>query len=183
MKNFRSSIRFLVWMTLVTGIVYPLLMTAFGQIFFSGKANGSFIKDGRGEAIGSALVAQPFTEKRFFWPRPSAIDFNPMASGASNLAPTSADLIATIEKRQSLGFTDDLLFASGSGLDPHISPKAAEAQIERVAAARGVPSTIIRDIVAKAIENRQFWILGEPRVNVLTLNRALEDSIYVKTTR
>lgn len=174
MKTWTPALRFFVWMTILTGFVYPALITLIAQVAFSDKANGSLISK-NGRIIGSELIAQSFKDPKYFWPRPSAIDFNPMPSGGSNLGPTSADLAAKVKERASQGMSGELLFASGSGLDPHISPQAAVGQIPRVAQARGVPEAAVRSIVDQFVERRQFGILGESRVNVLKLNLALDE--------
>ena len=172
-------------MTILTGIVYPLLITGLAQMFFSDKANGSLILF-RGRIVGSALIGQKFVSERYFWPRPSAIDYNPLPSGGSNLGPTSTDLFAKVsERRKSMEGANpesgtvpsDLLFASGSGLDPHITLEAARYQIERVIRARGLDieqKNRLIALVEKHIEPPVLGILGQPRVNVLRLNLALD---------
>lgn len=164
MKSLITSIRFMLVMTVLTGLIYPLSMTVISQLLFPEKANGKL-----------ELIAQKFTQEKYFWSRPSAIDYNPMPSGGTNLGPISQDLLAKVNERKAIGATDDLLFASGSGLDPQISPKNAYNQIPRVAKARGVKEETLRDIVRSHIEGRQFGFLGEERVNVLTLNLALDE--------
>lgn len=163
MKLLSQSIRFMLAMTVLTGFIYPTLMTMVSQVVFPNKANGS-----------PELIAQKFAQPGYFWSRPSAVDYNPMPSGGSNLGPTSLDLAAKVNERKGIGLTEDLLFASASGLDPHISPDGAYNQIARIAKARGVNETAVRDIVTSHIEQRQFGILGEERVNVLKLNIALD---------
>src|ERR1700737_4385127 len=140
MKTILQSIRIYVLLTLLTGIIYPLAMTGVAQLLFPNQANGSRILDD-GKIVGSELLAQKFESQVYFWPRPSAADYATVASGASNKGPTSADLKKSIEERREKFGTDapmDLLTASGSGLDPHISPEAARLQIPRVAAARNM---------------------------------------------
>ena len=161
---------------LLTGIIYPLAMTAIAQLCFSKQANGSrILQDGK--LIGSDLLAQKFESPRYFWPRPSAADFATVPSGASNKGPTSAELKNSIQERRAKFGTDaavDLLTGSGSGLDPHISPEAARSQISRVAAVRKVSIERISQLVDQTIEPSQLGFLGEPRVNVFRLNRALD---------
>lgn len=162
-------------MTVVLGIVYPLTMTGITQLLFPNQAHGSFVKVGD-KVVGSTLIAQSFKDPKFFWPRPSAIDYNPVSSGASNLGPTSADLKSKIDDRRKQGLEGDLLYSSGSGLDPHIGPKSAEAQMERIAQARNFNQKqrqALIELVRTYTENRQFGFLGEPRVNVLKVNMAL----------
>ena len=176
MKTTLESLRIYIVLTLLTGIIYPLAMTGVAQLFFPTQANGSriLVQD---KLVGSDLIAQKFESPRYFWPRPSAADYATVASGASNKGPTAADLKKSIdERRQKFGADApvDLLTASGSGLDPHISPEAALSQIPRVAAARHIPADKIFSLVGKIAEAPQLGFLGEPRVNVLRLNRALD---------
>jgi K+-transporting ATPase ATPase C chain len=178
MKTTLQAIRMLLVLTLLTGIAYPLLVTGIAQLAFSHKANGSLIRTGD-KVIGSALLAQRFEDPRYFWPRASAGDFATVASAASNKGPTSADLAQAIAERRETFGSDapaDLLTASGSGLDPHLSPQAARHQIARVAQTRGLARTVVATLVDQFTEPRQFGFLGEPRVNVLALNQALEDA-------
>jgi potassium-transporting ATPase KdpC subunit len=178
MKTILQSLRIYVVLTLLTGIVYPLAMTGMAQLFFSRQANGSRITE-HDKLVGSDLLAQKFESPKYFWPRPSSADYATVASGASNKGPTSADLKKSIEERRQKFGGDapvDLLTASGSGLDPHISPEAARSQIARVAAARNTSIQKITALIDQAIEQPQFGFLGEPRVNVLQLNRALDQS-------
>ena len=184
MKTIWTSLRCLLVMTVLTGAGYTLLMTGAGRLLYPDRTRGSLvIKDGK--VIGSALIAQNFTGPRYFHPRPSAVDYNPLPSGGSNLGPTSLDLKTAVEKRRALlsggGVTDkipaDLLFASGSGLDPHISPEAARFQAGRVAKARGMDAErgrALDRLIVEMTEGRTFGILGEPRVNVLILNMEME---------
>ena len=176
MRTIVQSLRIYLVLTLLTGIIYPLTMTAIAQLCFSKQANGSrILQDGK--LIGSDLLAQKFESPRYFWPRPSAADFATVPSGASNKGPTSAELKNSIQERRAKFGTDaavDLLTASGSGLDPHISPEAARSQISRVAAVRKVSIERISQLVDQTIEPSQLGFLGEPRVNVFRLNRALD---------
>jgi K+-transporting ATPase ATPase C chain len=181
-----QAIRALLALTVLTGIVYPLLVTAVSQLAFSGRANGSLIERD-GKVLGSRLIGQPFADPKYFWSRPSAtspMPYNGASSSGSNLGPTNPALKESVESRikalRDAG-TDplkpvpvDLVTASGSGLDPHISPAAAEYQVTRVAKARDIAEDKVRELVQKHTEGRQFGILGEPRVNVLPLNLELD---------
>jgi K+-transporting ATPase ATPase C chain len=163
-------------LTLLTGIIYPLAMTGVAQLLFPKQANGSRIIE-QGKLVGSDLIAQKFESPKYFWPRPSAADYATVASGASNKGPTSADLKKSMDERRAKFGADapvDLLTASGSGLDPHISPEAARSQIPRVSEARNMPAEKISALVDEMTEAPQFGFLGEPRVNILRLNRALD---------
>ena len=185
-KLIRQSMSMLVAMTIVTGVVYPLLVTGAAQVLFPDAANGSVIVRG-GKPLGSELIGQPFTDPKYFWSRPSATSpfaDNSLASSGSNLGPTNPALADAVKQRvDALRAADpgndaavpaDLVTASGSGLDPHISPAAAKYQIARVARARGKPAADIKKLVDAATEGRTFGVLGEPRVNVLALNLALD---------
>jgi len=176
MKTILQSFRIYVVITLVTGIIYPLAMTGVAQLLFPKQANGSRITE-QNKLVGSDLIAQKFESPKYFWPRPSSADYATVASGASNKGPTAADLKKSIdERRQKFGADApvDLLTASGSGLDPHISPEAARLQIARVAAARNISIEKVSTLVDQTIEGPQLGFLGEPRVNVLLLNRGLD---------
>lgn len=176
MKTILQSLRIYLVLTLLTGILYPLAMTGVARLCFPTQANGSIVVD-NGKLVGSELLAQKFESPRYFWPRPSAADFATVPSGASNKGPTSADLKKSIDERRGKFGTNapiDLLTASGSGLDPHISPEAARSQISRVAAARNISPQRISQFVDQTIESPQLGFLGEPRVNVLRLNRGLD---------
>jgi potassium-transporting ATPase KdpC subunit len=174
-----------IWMTLATtvlvGIVYPLVVTGLAQLLYPRQANGELIRQHDGTVIGSSLLGQPFTSPGYFHSRPSAAGpagYDPMASGGSNLGPTNKALIDRVSGSvQSLSAENagapipvDLATASGSGLDPHISPASAEFQVPRVAQERGMKENEVRALVAKHTEQRQLGFLGEPRVNVLELN-------------
>jgi len=188
----RPAISFLLLMTLITGIVYPLVVLAFGQAIFPHQANGSLIRDGD-RAIGSELIGQNFTQPRYFHPRPSAAGsdgYDASASSGSNLGPTSQALATQITERVQAARTEgtagpvpaDSVTASGSGLDPHISPANAMAQVNRVAAARGIPAAVVRDLVTRSIQGPTLGVLGEAHVNVLLLNRQL-DAMGANTAR
>ncbi len=170
--------------TLLFGLVYPLVITGLAQVLFHDKANGQIISRD-GQAIGSRIIAQPFTEAKYFHPRPSAAGngYDAANSGGTNLGPTNQKLIDRVqadakalhEENPNQPIPVDLLTTSASGLDPDISPAAAEFQIPRVARARGVPESTIRDLVERHTAQRDLGLLGEPRVNVLELNLALDD--------
>ena len=171
----------------LTGLVYPLAMTGIAQVLFHHRADGSFVRDGAGRVVGSELLAQRFSSPGYFHPRPSAAGeqgFDPLASGGSNLGPTSKKLrdrvAATLEELREDNpdaprpVPVELVTASGSGLDPHLSPAAARWQAPRVARARGVSVDRVRALVQEYVEGRDLGVLGEPRVNVLTLDLALD---------
>ncbi|PKD37984.1 potassium-transporting ATPase subunit C [Methylomonas sp. Kb3] len=191
---FRPAATLLLLMTFLTGGLYPALVTLLAQSVFPAQANGSLIQDKQGQAIGSALIGQSFSQARYFWGRPSATapyPYNAAASGGSNLGPTNPALSDAVKLRiQALQQLDpdnralvpvDLVTASASGLDPHISIAAAHYQIKRVAKARKLPESVARDLVESHSEPRQWRIFGEPRVNVLSLNLALDAA--TQTTR
>jgi K+-transporting ATPase ATPase C chain len=176
-----QALRALIVLTVITGVAYPLLVTGISQVLFKDQANGSLIqKDGK--VLGSRLIGQPFSDPKYFWSRPSATSpqpYNGTASSGSNQGPTNPALKEAIEGRiKDLGgqtpVPGDLVTASGSGLDPHISPAAADYQIQRIAKTRGLPEERIRGLVQQHTQGRQLGILGEPRVNVLELNLALD---------
>ena len=186
LKEFRPAVMLFIVLTVVTGVLYPLLVTFIGQTAFPHQANGSLIVQGD-KTVGSALIGQSFSEPKYFWGRPSATGpypYNAAASSGSNQGPLNPALAAAVRARiQALHDADpgntapvpvDLVTASASGLDPQISPAAAEYQIDRVAQARHMEVQAVRDLVAKYTEGRQFGVLGEPRVNVLELNLALD---------
>ena len=177
MKTALQALRTLLVLTLLTGLLYPLLVTAIAQLVFPRQAKGSLARNGD-KIIGSELLAQKFENPRYFWPRPSAADFATIPSGASNKGPTSEELRKAIaERRQHFGADApaDLLAASGSGLDPHLSPAAARHQVVRLAQARNLPPEKLAALVDQLTEGPQLGFLGEPRVNVLALNRALDE--------
>jgi potassium-transporting ATPase KdpC subunit len=179
----------LVWvfLTVITGLVYPALVTGIAQVAFPFQANGSLVHH-QGRVRGSALIGQPFSDPKYFWGRPSATSpyaYNAAASSGSNLGPTNPELLARVKERvdalrRSQPGSDrlipvDLVTASGSGLDPHLSPAAALYQVLRIARARGLSEGTVTALVAQHLEKRWFGILGEPHVNVLELNLDLDD--------
>lgn len=185
-KLLRQSFILLLLMTAITGVLYPLAATGLAQLIFPGQANGSLVaRDGK--PVGSALIGQSFTESKYFWGRPSATAPNPYnatASSGSNLGPTNPALTEAVKQRiAALRAADpgntalvpvDLVTASGSGLDPEISPAAAQYQLARVARLRGMSPVQVQTLVDACTRGRQFGLLGEPRVNVLQLNLALD---------
>ena len=178
-KELRPAALAFVVLTLITGIVYPLIVTAFAQLF-SGKATGSVIVV-NGKAVGSELIGQPFSDPKYFWSRPSATSpqpYNGASSSGSNLGPTNKALRDAVAERlkqfEQRPVPADLVTASASGLDPHISPEAAQFQVSRVARARGLTEEAVNQLVSLHTEGRTFGVLGEPRVNVLKLNLALD---------
>lgn len=173
-QHLGPCVRLFLFFTLLTGGLYPLVMTGIGQAFFSVQANGSLIIR-EGKVLGSELIAQKFEGRGRFWPRPSAIDYQPLPSGGSNLGPTSQSLKTKIEDRRKQGLSHDLLYASASGLDPHISVEAALAQVPRIAEALQASTQDIEALVRAQTEDRQLGFLGEQRVNVLLLNLALSE--------
>jgi len=183
-KNFIISVLYTLVTTILLGIGYPLVVTGLAQVLFPRQANGELIRQGD-KLVGSHLIGQPFTQPGYFWSRPSAAGmagYDPTASGGSNLAPTNKMLIdrvnASVKQLQptnpSAPVPVDLVTASGSGLDPDISPASAEFQVPRVAKERGMSEADVRALVAKHTLGRQWGFLGEPRVNVLDLNLDLD---------
>lgn len=176
MNNIITSIRSYLFFTILLGLIYPLLLTGFAKGFFSHKANGSMIEH-NGQIVGSELIAQKFEGEKHFKSRPSAVDYNPLPSGGSNSGPTGQSLKETFESRKlKLGAEASslMLFASGSGLDPHIDLDTALKQVNRVAIARNTSPEKVKELIISSIEERQFGFLGEDRINVLKLNLALE---------
>ncbi len=186
-EQLKPALMLLVTLTVLTGVAYPLTVTGLAQMLFSHEANGSLIvRDGK--ILGSELIGQPFDAPQYFWSRPSAtspVPYNAAASSGSNLGPTNPALAQAVNARiAALRAADpgndasipvDLVTASGSGLDPHISPAAAAYQARRVAKARGLDLAKVQHLVDEHVETRQFGLLGERRVNVLLLNLALDE--------
>ena len=184
--HLRAAIVSLIALTIVTGIIYPLIVTGIAQTVFPSQANGSLIvKDGK--ITGSALIGQPFDDRKYFWGRPSAttpFPYNAGSSSGSNLSPTNPDIVKAVQGRvdalraadpgDTLTVPVDLVTASASGLDPHVSPAAALYQVARVAKARTLDPQAVRQLVEQHTEGRFLGLLGEPRVNVLELNLALD---------
>jgi K+-transporting ATPase ATPase C chain len=185
-RELRAAAVLLLALSVITGLAYPLLVTGIAHVAFPAKANGSLVEL-EGKPVGSELIGQPFADPKHFWSRPSATSpypYNASSSGGSNQGPLNPALTDAVTARVKVlrdadpGNTAlvpaDLVTASASGLDPHISPAAAEFQVARVAKARGVDAQRVRAMVAQSTEERQFGFLGEPRVNVLRLNLALD---------
>jgi potassium-transporting ATPase KdpC subunit len=192
MRLIREALALLVVLSITCGLLYPLAVTGIAQALFPERASGSLIHRG-GVLVGSKLIGQPFHGTEYLWPRPSATPdhpYNGALSGGSNLGPLSADLASMVEKRiaslraapgadPAAPVPVDLVTASASGLDPHITPASAFYQVGRIAAARGVPAEMIREIVQSHVEARQLGILGEPRVNVLLVNLDLDERLGI----
>lgn len=186
MKNLLISLKLFAVLSFLTGILYPMCITVYANQMAPYQTNGSLIEN-NGMTVGSELIGQKFISEKYFWSRPSAVDYNSLSSGGSNLALSSQDLFKQYNQRkllflgqnsnvndQVVEVPQDLLFASGSGLDPHISVESANFQLKRVAEARQIPQDLVRNLVNQFTESRQFGILGEPRINVLLLNLALD---------
>jgi K+-transporting ATPase ATPase C chain len=185
MKDIKPAILLFIIFTIICGGIYPAVVTGIAYAIFPKQAQGSFITDKGGKEIGSTLIGQPFADAKYFWPRPSAstdFGYNSMASGGSNSGPTNPDYLKTVGDRvkalRDTGVTGkvtaDLVQASASGLDPHVTPESAMLQVPRVAKARGVSEDALVKAVVQATEGRQLGFLGEPRVNVLVLNLEID---------
>ncbi len=185
MKTLKPALWLFISLWVITGIVYPAVVTLIAQLAFPRQAAGSLIRGKDGAVLGSRLIGQPFTDPKYFWSRPSAttdFPYNSMASGGSNLGPTNQELLQQVAERVKLlrqsGLSGpvpaDLALASGSGLDPHITPEAALAQLPRVAQARGLDPGRLWQLLQSHREGRQWGFLGAPRVNVVQLNLALD---------
>ena len=183
-----TGFKMMLVLTVLTGLLYPGVVTGLCQVFFPARANGSLVV-ANGHAIGSELIGQNFKKPEYFQPRPSAAGndgYDPTASGASNLGPTSQKLADRVKdsvasfRKNNPGYTGpipaDLVTASGSGLDPDISPASAEAQAARIAKARGVPVEQVRNLIAGHTQGRDLGFMGDPRVNVLEINLALDQA-------
>jgi K+-transporting ATPase ATPase C chain len=186
-REISKAIRATILLWVITAVFYPLLIWITGQLIFPFQANGSILKNTEGKAIASALIGQPFTSDRYFWSRPSVVDYSTGKaagitgiSGASNLAPSNADLTKLIQsriqtlKQANIEPTADLVYSSGSGLDPHITVQAAKNQINRIAKVRQLDTNQVELLINQAIEDRFLGIFGEPGVNVVKLNLALD---------
>jgi len=195
MNQLKTTIRATIVMTILTGVAYPLLVTALAQALFHRQANGSLV-EAHGKVVGSELIGQSFAKPEYFHGRPSAAGnkgYDAANSGGSNLGPTNQKLVDRVQgdiqkfRAENPGFTGpipaDLLTSSGSGLDPHISPSSAEAQVVRVATTRGVAPERIAELVARHTESRQWGLFGEPRVNVLLLNLDLDQAVPARKYR
>lgn len=187
LSNLKPAVLMLLLLTLLTGVIYPALVTVFAQVFYADKANGSLIKDQQGNPLGSQLIGQPFSDPKYFWGRASSTSpysYNASASSGSNLGPTNPVLFDAVKTRINAlqAFEPDiktpvpvdLITASGSGLDPHISLAAADYQVNRITKTRNISSEKLQDLVQSHTEGRQWGVFGEPRVNVLALNLALD---------
>ncbi len=185
MRHITTALKLFVILMLLVSLIYPIAVTALAHLFFQKEAGGSLLYDSGGNITGSALIGQPFSDPKYFWSRPSATSgypYNPLASGGSNLGPTNKVLMEQISNRTELlkssGIQDpipsDLVEASASGLDPHISLQSALVQIPRVAMSRNLSDEAVRKLVLEHVEERQFGFLGEQRINVLKLNLALD---------
>lgn len=185
MKDIKPAILFFVIFTIICGGIYPAIVTGIAYAVFPKQAKGSFITNKSGKELGSSLIGQPFSDAKYFWPRPSAsgdFGYNSMVSGGSNSGPTNLDYLKTVGDRvktlRDSGVTGnipaDMVQASASGLDPHVTPESALLQVPRVAKARGLSEEVLIKAVAQATEGRQLGFLGAPRVNVLVLNLSLD---------
>jgi K+-transporting ATPase ATPase C chain len=187
-KQFTVAIGYTIITTIIFGLIYPLVVTGLSQLLFPKQANGSLIVK-NGKILGSELIGQSFSSEKYFHSRPSNAGngYDPLSSGGSNLGPTNQALVTRVardvaklqEENPGVPIPTDLVMASGSGLDPDISPASAAFQVARVAKARGVSEDQIRRIVAKHTQGRQWGVLGEARVNVLELNLELDESFSV----
>jgi len=181
----RTATLLLLAITVLTGVIYPLVVTGVAQLLFPKQSNGSLFRE-NDQVLGSELIGQAFVSPRYFWSRLSAtspVPYNGNSSGGSNFGPLNQELKKSVDARiKELSGTEplnkpvpvDLVTASGSGLDPHISPAAAEFQVSRIAKARNLSEEVVRELVVQHTEGRQFGVLGEPRVRVLRLNIALD---------
>ncbi len=185
MKHIKTTLKLFAILMIIIGVIYPVAVTVFAQLIFPKEAGGSLIYDSGGNLTGSSLIGQPFSDPKYFWSRPSATSgypYNPMASGGSNLGPTNKDLLDQISNRTDLlnssgiqtPVPSDMVMASASGLDPHISMQSALVQIPRVSKVRNLDEETLRKLVLEHVEERQFGFLGEQRINVLKLNLAMD---------
>ncbi len=197
MARFLAALRLFMWMTLLTGVVYPLLVTVIAHVTMRHQAEGSLVFNQSKQLVGSELIGQQFKQERYFWGRPSASDYNPLNSGGSNWGPTSTRLKDAVQSRmialsgahhvEPIGIPHDLLFASGSGLDPDITLASAFFQVDRVAKARGLEDEAgrarLKAMIRQRIQGRNFGIYGLPHINVLLLNQALDEAIPMQNRR
>lgn len=185
MKDIKPAIMLLILFSIICGGIYPALVTGVAYALFPNQAKGSLIIDKAGKEIGSSLIGQPFSDPKYLWPRPSAtaeFGYNPAASGGSNSGSTNPEYLKTVAERVKVlrdsGITGpipaELVQASASGLDPHISPQAARLQMPRIARARGIPEADVLKLIQEATEQPQLGILGAARVNVLAVNLELD---------
>ncbi len=185
MKEIKPALLMLILFTIICGGIYPAVVTGLAQAIFPRQAGGSLVIDPSGKVVGSSLIGQPFSDPKYLWPRPSATGefaYNPMASGGSNLSPTSPAYLKRVgERLQGLAATGvrgpvaaDLVQASGSGLDPHLSPQAASVQVPRIARARSISEERVARVIADHLEGRQLGFMGAPRINVLAVNLDLD---------
>ena len=185
MYPFRSAILMFLLLSILCGGIYPALVTGLARVFFPAQAKGSFLADHTGRVIGSSLIGQQFTDQKYLWPRPSAtadFAYNPMASGGSNRSPANREYLKDVAERvQGLRaegirgpIAADQVQASGSGLDPHLSPRAAAVQTRRIAQARGLSEERVTAVLENNRLDRQFGFLGAPRINVLAVNVELD---------
>ncbi|MGC8966554.1 MAG: potassium-transporting ATPase subunit KdpC [Caldimicrobium sp.] len=180
MRNLFHAVKIFLFLCFITGLLYPFLITGISNVFFKDKAKGSMVyKDGK--PVGSRLIAQPFVSPYFFWSRPSAVGYNTLLSGGSNLGPTNPELYNKVKERVDFlkkngingAIPSHLVFASGSGLDPHLPPEAVLVQVERVSRELKIPKEEILKLIEKHTEKRLFGFIGVPVVNVLELNLEL----------
>ncbi|OJU51336.1 MAG: potassium-transporting ATPase subunit C [Brevundimonas sp. 67-6] len=192
LNHIRPAIVMIALFTGVLGVGYPLAVTGVAQAAFSDQANGSLVRDKAGQVVGSALVGQTFAAPGYLHPRPSAAGdgYDAAASSGSNLGPLNPDLITRVKmdadalqsEAGAKAIPADAVTASASGLDPHISPAYAELQVARIAKARGVGEAQVREVIQQHVEGRTFGVLGQPRVNVLLTNQALDARLGLLTT-
>jgi K+-transporting ATPase ATPase C chain len=186
MKTITTTLKLFAILMVLVGVIYPVAVAVLAQLIFPKEAGGSLLHDPGGNITGSSLIGQPFSDPKYFWSRPSATSgypYNPMASGGSNLGPTNKDLIDQISNRTELlkssgiksPVPSDLVEASASGLDPHITMQSALVQITRVSKARNLSEETLNKLVLEHVEERQFGFLGEQRINVLELNLAMDN--------
>nr|WP_258554402.1 potassium-transporting ATPase subunit KdpC [Oligella urethralis] len=180
----KPALLLFVVLSIILGIVYPLAMTALSQTLMPSQANGSLYKDDQGKVIGSSLIGQNFDDPKYLWGRPSAANYDAKASSGSNLGPLNPELVQTVQAAMSKLKASDpdntaavplaLVSASGSGLDPHISPASAKWQVNRIAKQRGIRAELVQKVIDEHTQGPQFGLFGDPVVNVLAVNMALD---------